>query len=141
MGMQGKGNEAGGAGGDGGAQAPQDWFAFTARRLVAKEFGIAESALARPGRCAQPIAFARQAAMYMAHVAYQLSYQEVADAFGRERTTVAHACAAVEDARDDAEMEERLDTIEERMQGLARIVHGHPTARRPHGDGYAPRPL
>ena len=133
--MQGKGEETGGAG------APQDWFAFTARRLVAKEFGVAESALARPGRCAAPIAFARQAAMYMAHVAYQLSYQEVADAFGRERTTVAHACAAVEDARDDPAMEDRLDRVEGRMQGLARIVHGRPTARRPFGDGYGLRPL
>ena len=111
-------------------RAPQDWFAFTARRLVAKEFEVAESELARANRCPQPIAFARQVAMYMAHVAYQLSYQEVADAFGRERSTVAYACAVVEDARDDPEMEARLDKVERRMNGLARLVHGRPTAAR-----------
>ena len=121
--------------------APQDWFAFTARRLVAAEFGVAESALARPGRCAAPIAFARQAAMYMAHVAYQLSYQEVAAAFGRERTTVAHACGTVEDARDDEEMEERLDKVERRMRDLARIVHGRPTAAAATAHGVALPPL
>lgn len=125
----------------GGAKAPQDWFAFTARRLVAKEFDVAESALVSASRSAAPVAFARQAAMYMAHVAYQLSYAQVADAFGRERTTVAHACAAIEDARDDPAMEERLDKVEKRMRGLAQIVQGRPTAARPHGDGHAPGPL
>lgn len=125
----------------GGAGAAQDWFAFTARRLVAKEFGVAESQLASASRSAAPVAFARQAAMYMAHVAYQLSYAQVADAFGRERTTVAHACAAMEDARDDPAMEARLDKVEERMRGLAEIVQGRPTAIRPHGDGHAPGPV
>ena len=111
--------------------APQDWFAFTARRLVAAEFGVAESELARSARCARPVAFARQAAMYMAHVAYQLSYAEVARAFGRERTTVAYACAVVEDARDDPALEARLDKVERRMRDLARLVQGRPTAARP----------
>ena len=120
--------------------APQDWFAFTARRLVAAEFGVAESELARAGRCQAPVAFARQVAMYLAHCAYQLSYQEVADAFGRERSTVTYACQVVEDARDDPETEEKLLKIEERLHALARIVHGRPTAARmaAHGVGLPP---
>lgn len=109
---------------------PQDWFAFTARRLVAAEFKVAESDLARSSRCPAPVAFARQVAMYMAHVAYQLSYAEVAQAFGRDRSTVSHACAMVEDARDDPDLEYRLDKIERRMNDLARIAQGRPTAAR-----------
>ena len=119
----------------------QDWFAFTARRLVAAEFGVAESELRRTNRCAQPIAFARQVAMYMAHVAYQLSYDEVASAFGRDRTTVTYACGAVEDARDDAALEAKLDKVEGRMRALARIVQGRPTAARPHRPGPDLRPI
>ena len=125
---------------DGQRHDAQDWFAFTARRLVAKEFEVAESELRRTNRCAQPIAFARQVAMYMAHVAYQLSYDEVAAAFGRDRTTVAYACAAVEDARDDAGLEAQLDKVEGRMRSLARIVQGRPTAARPSRPGSDLRP-
>lgn len=57
-------------------------------------------------------AFARQVAMYLAHVAGGLSLTEVARAFGRDRSTVAHACAVVEDARDDAAFDRCLDVIE-----------------------------
>ena len=120
-----------------GVREAQDWFAFTARRLVAAEFGVAESELARASRCAAPTAFARQVAMYMAHCAYQLSYGEVARAFRRERTTVAHACAVVEDARDDPALEARLDKVEGRMRDLARLVQGRPTAARSRTPGIA----
>ncbi|MBB4658531.1 helix-turn-helix domain-containing protein [Parvularcula dongshanensis] len=115
-----------------GAGAPQDWFAFTARRLVAAEFRIAESALASASRAKQEVAFARQVAMYLAHVCYQLTYQEVADAFGRERTTVSHACAVVEDARDEGNrLDERLCKLEERLRALAKLRTGWPTAMPP----------
>lgn len=97
----------------------QDWRAFTARRLVAGAFGVAESDLMRRTRATADIAFARQVAMYLAHVIYQMTYNEVADAFGRERSTVAHACAVVEDARDDHAFEERIAKLEGRLQVLA----------------------
>ena len=110
----------------------QDWYAFTARRVVGRAMGVAESALLSNSRDRKGVAFARQVAMYLAHVGYQLSYQEVADAFGRERTTVAHACAVVEDARDEGGAFDRLlDRLEQRLRDLAQLSTGYPTAARP----------
>ncbi len=96
----------------------QNWHAFTARRVVANEFRVAEAEMLKPSRSVAEVAFARQVAMYLAHVVYSLSYNEVAAAFGRERSTVAHACAIVEDARDDAVFEERMAKLEERLKKL-----------------------
>lgn len=115
----------------------QDWHAFTARRLVAHEFRIAESALMQPTRATKDVAFARQIAMYLAHVVYSMSYNEVAQAFGRERSTVSHACARVEDARDDADFDERLCKIEQRLQQLDALRKGSSAAFY---DATAPRP-
>ena len=102
-------------------QISQDWHAFTARRLVAAEFRVAESELIKPTRATADVAFARQVAMYLAHVVYSLSYVDVAAAFHRERSTVAHACAVVEDARDDPAFEERMVKLEDRLERLDAI--------------------
>lgn len=59
-----------------------------------------------------PAAFARQAAMYLAHVKLGLSLSEVGAFFGRDRTTVAHACARMEDSRDDPRLECVLECVE-----------------------------
>ena len=47
--------------------------------------------------------------MYLAHVVCGLSLTEVGALFARDRTTAAHACRVVEDRRDDAELDGRLD--------------------------------
>jgi chromosomal replication initiation ATPase DnaA len=56
-------------------------------------------------------AFARQVAMYLAHVVCGLSLSEVGAAFARDRTTVAHACAVVEDGRDDPDLDCRQNDV------------------------------
>ena len=66
-------------------------------------------------------AFARQVAMYLAHVAGGLSLTEVGRAFGRDRTTVAHACAVVEDARDDVLFDRSLAYVEMGLEAAAEI--------------------
>jgi chromosomal replication initiation ATPase DnaA len=65
---------------------------------------------ARRGRA--PVAFARQTAMYLAHVHFGLSLSQVGRNFGRDRTTVSHACARVEDSRDDPKFERVLACLE-----------------------------
>jgi chromosomal replication initiation ATPase DnaA len=50
--------------------------------------------------------------MYLAHVVGGLSMSEISRLFGRDRTTVAHACARVEDRRDDAVFDRSLDFLE-----------------------------
>ena len=60
----------------------------------------------------KPIALARQTAMYLSHVAFGLSLTRVGICFGRDRTTVRHACALIEDRRDDPGLEFGLTALE-----------------------------
>ena len=73
-----------------------------------------------------PIAFARQVAMYLAHVSCGFTLTEVGRCFGRDRTTVAHACRLVEDERDREDVDLALDYLEaallERFEARARAV-------------------
>ncbi|RKE85613.1 helix-turn-helix domain-containing protein [Rhizobium sp. AG855] len=68
----------------------------------------------------------RQVAMYVCHVAYSMPMGEVAQAFGRDRSTVGHACRIVEDRRDDAAYDGFV-TIVERMASAVYLLAG----RRP----------
>ena len=63
-------------------------------------------------------AFARQIAMYLAHVGFGLSMAEVGRAFGRDRTTVVHACHLIEDRRDDVRFDQLLDHLEQAATAL-----------------------
>ena len=58
------------------------------------------------------VAFARQVAMYLTHVAFELSLARVAVAFERDRSTVAHACHAVEDRRDEDAFDDWIAALE-----------------------------
>lgn len=49
----------------------------------------------------RPRCHMRQIAMYLSHVVLSVPYGTIAVAFGRDRSTVAHSCAVVEDRRDD----------------------------------------
>jgi chromosomal replication initiation ATPase DnaA len=64
------------------------------------------------------IAVTRQTAMYLAHVTFGLSFSEIGQLFGRDRTTVAHACHVVEDLRDDPAMDRALAVVEATLAGL-----------------------
>jgi chromosomal replication initiation ATPase DnaA len=72
--------------------------------------GMAEIRADQRGRAAA--AFARQTAMYLAHVHFGLTLSQVGRNFGRDRTTVAHACARIEDSRDDPKVESVLACLE-----------------------------
>jgi chromosomal replication initiation ATPase DnaA len=63
-------------------------------------------------------AFARQVAMYLAHVVCGLSLTQVGRLFARDRTTAAHACRRVEDRRDDPEFDRRLEHLERAVASL-----------------------
>lgn len=54
----------------------------------------------------------RQIAMYVCHVVLQLSLSDIGAAYGRDRTTVGHACNVVEDRRDDAAFDAFVSAIE-----------------------------
>jgi hypothetical protein len=80
-------------------------------RLVANAFGIDPILLAQPTRGRVMVAHARQVAMYLAHVEFGLSLTEVGKLFERDRTTVAHACEMIEDARDRPEFDAAVQSL------------------------------
>jgi chromosomal replication initiation ATPase DnaA len=86
---------------------------------VAPPFAVAHAALWHPTRGSPAEAFARQVAMYLAHVGLGLSFTAVARLFGRDRRTVAHACAVVEDRRDARALDRALDLLEGALRLLA----------------------
>src|SRR4051794_11112955 len=54
---------------------------------TAAAFAVPVGELISATRRTPYVAFARQSAMYLAHVTFGLNYSEVARAFGRDRTT------------------------------------------------------
>ena len=85
---------------------------------VAGVFGVDIEDLCAATRRSPRAAFARQVAMYLAHVVCGLSLTEVGVLFDRDRTTVAHACELVEDRRDDPELDGRLEHLERAVASL-----------------------
>ncbi len=79
---------------------------------VTQVFGVEHAALGGEKRGLAHIAEARQVSMYLAHVACGLSLTDVGRMFGRDRTTVAHACAVIEDKRDNCDFDRALDLLE-----------------------------
>ncbi|SER20533.1 dnaA protein helix-turn-helix [Faunimonas pinastri] len=80
--------------------------------LVGTALGVSLSDLRGGTRGRAEIAFARQCAMYLAHVGLGLSPTEVGKLFRRDRTTVSHGCAVVEDRRDDPKVDRILNCLE-----------------------------
>ncbi|MEQ1769157.1 MAG: helix-turn-helix domain-containing protein [Devosia sp.] len=80
--------------------------------LVAAATGVPVARLMQLGRGTVTVSEARNLAMYMLHVALGLSYAEVATLLGLNRSTIAYACARIEDERDNNGFNEMLDTLE-----------------------------
>jgi chromosomal replication initiation ATPase DnaA len=96
-------------------------------RVVTRSFSVDRDSLVSGTRGIKAVAQARQAGMYLLHIVFGLTYEEVGLAFGRERTTVAHACAKVEDERDDLLTDMKLETLEdalERLWAIERLRNG-----------------
>jgi hypothetical protein len=68
--------------------------------------------LRRPTRSRAEIAFARQAAIYFAHVIFGATLTRAGGIFGRDRTTARHACSRIEDQRDDHAIDRSIDLLE-----------------------------
>ncbi|MER2605241.1 MAG: helix-turn-helix domain-containing protein [Siculibacillus sp.] len=80
--------------------------------VVAQAFGLTPTAMRNPSRGHAPVAFARQIAMYVAHVWFAMSLSEVGRRFERDRTTVSHACRIVEERREDPRIDRVVAAIE-----------------------------
>ena len=86
---------------------------------IAAAFAVPVDELRAPRRRTQPVAFARQSAMYLAHVVLGLNYSATGMLFHRDRTTAAYACQVVEDRRDDPTIDSLLQRLEDVCSELA----------------------
>jgi Bacterial dnaA protein helix-turn-helix len=89
---------------------------------VAISFDVAPELLSFPSRGRAPVCQARQVSMYVAHVCFSLSMTQVGQMFGRDRSTVAHACEVTEQRRDNA----AFDAFLSRVEMVIRIMCGRP---------------
>ena len=67
--------------------------------------------------------------MYLARVVGRLRFDEVAIVFGRDRSTVRHACHVVEDRRDDPEFNLTLDHLESIIKRVSLMMSRPRVAR------------
>lgn len=80
--------------------------------VAAYGLGLSEADILCRKRGSHAVAFARQVAMYLCHVGFELSLARVAIAFDRDRSTVAHACHAIEDRREEAQFDLWIGALE-----------------------------
>lgn len=80
--------------------------------VVSFSLGAPLNAIFEEVRGPAQVAYARQVAMYLCHVAFEFSLTRVALAFERDRSTVAHACHAIEDRREDPRFDDWLTSLE-----------------------------
>jgi chromosomal replication initiation ATPase DnaA len=89
---------------------------------VAAAFAVPLAELRASTRRPRAVAFARQSAMYLAHVVCGLTLTEVGRGFGRNRTTAAYACELVEERRDDPAIDAMLESLEYACGSLGRCL-------------------
>lgn len=93
--------------------------------MICVEKRVSERLLTHPSRCRAATARARQLAMYLCHVVLGRSLADIGVVFGRDRTTVSHACAIIEDMRDDPAFDEEVSAYERRLEAQRDAVAGH----------------
>ncbi len=95
-------------------------------------FGLSRQ-LFRSRNRAAPVATARQTAIYLAHVAFGLTFTEIGHLFARDRSTVAHACNVIEELRDDPTIDQALTIIETVLARQRPAIHQSDKQKRIRG--------
>jgi chromosomal replication initiation ATPase DnaA len=83
-----------------------------AAEVVSYALGVAADDILDAARGSATAAFARQVAVYLCHTGFELSLSRVAAAFGRDRSTIAYACHAIEDRRDEPHFDFWIGSLE-----------------------------
>lgn len=89
---------------------------------VALEFGVPELNLQARLKGSSEICFARQVSMYLLHIIFNINLTRTAQLFSRDRSTVSHACHVVEDSRDDAIFNSKLERLENFLSQAPNIL-------------------
>ena len=81
--------------------------------IAATLFNVSGKDLRSAGRSTLAVSRVRQIAMYVAHVTLGFTMANVGQGFGRDRTTVLHACHQIEDLREDEEFDDIVARVEQ----------------------------
>ncbi len=100
--------------------------AYLAASLVGYALELKAENILMPDRGPRDMVQARQVAMYLSHVGLEMSLSRVANAFDRDRSTVAHACHKIEEMRDEAEFDAWLETLERGITTVALLSETSP---------------
>ncbi|WP_159730015.1 helix-turn-helix domain-containing protein [Methylosinus sp. Ce-a6] len=84
--------------------------------------GVAPRELRASTRGRAPVAAARHLALYLDHVAFGASLSACARAFARDRASVRHACARIEDRRDDEDFDRAVAALEQALGAQKRLL-------------------
>lgn len=76
----------------------------------------------RDRRCSE--CHVRQIAMYVCHVQLGIPMSDIGPCFGRDRTTVGHACQVVEDRRDEPAFDEFIASLERLAGSIFNLMKG-----------------
>lgn len=82
--------------------------------------GVPSKDIFEQRRGAVAAAFARQVAVYLCHVGFEMSLARIALMFGRDRSTVAHACHAIEDRREEPQFDLWIGALETMLRQAPR---------------------
>lgn len=100
---------------------PPDPAITVAVGLAALATGVESGAVLATSRGEAPIAYARQLAVYLAHVTLGYDLTRLSHVFGRDRATLRHALRRVEDDRDDPDFDQRVACLEGILAPLRRL--------------------
>ena len=89
---------------------------------VVQVFRISAADIFSHSRGNAHVALARQVAMYLARVVGGMRLAEIGALFGRDRTTVAHACTVIENRRDDPGFNHTVDLLEAIVSRLRTVT-------------------
>jgi chromosomal replication initiation ATPase DnaA len=106
-------------------------MAELAASVASYALGVPQDEIIDDERGSPRAAFARQVAMYLCHVGFELSLTRVAAAFGRDRSTAAHACHAIEDRRDEDQFDLWISALETMMRASPLPARGRERGAKP----------
>ncbi|HEY0265696.1 MAG TPA: helix-turn-helix domain-containing protein [Rhizomicrobium sp.] len=94
--------------------------ASLAQFIVCQVYGVPVEEMRKPTRGRPHVARARQIAIQLARSVFALSHKQLAAEFGRDRSTVHHACDLIEAMREDsAEFDSTLRWMETLLRRAA----------------------
>jgi chromosomal replication initiation ATPase DnaA len=93
-----------------------------AQFIACQVYGVPVEEMRKPTRGRPQVARARQIAVHLARVVFTMSHRQLAQEFGRDRSTVHHACNLIEKMREDSsEFDSTLCWMENLLRHAAGI--------------------